>query len=50
MQIAEALKNLYMKVTGAKTAPVTDQIADIIQAIADDYPETSGGDSGSETQ
>lgn len=38
MQIAEALKNLYKAVTGADTAPDTDQIAELIQALAENWP------------
>lgn len=40
MQISEALKNLYKKISGESEAPETDQIAELIQAIADKWPET----------
>lgn len=39
MQTAEALKNLYKKITKEDSAPDTDQIAELIQAIADKWPE-----------
>lgn len=39
MQTAEALKNLYKKITKEDSAPDTNQIAELIQAIADKWPE-----------
>lgn len=39
MQIIDALKNLYVAVTGEDEPPVSDQIADVIQAIAEHWPE-----------
>lgn len=48
MQITEALKNLYKAVTGADTAPDTDQIAELIQELADNWPaDTPPESSGS---
>lgn len=44
MQIAEALKNLYKKVTGKAEVPSSDQIAELINQLAEDWPESS--DSG----
>lgn len=43
MQITEALKNLYKKVTGESEAPETDQIAELINQLAEDWPEQSPG-------
>lgn len=39
MQIVDALKNLYKAVTGEDTAPDSDQIADVIQELADNWPD-----------
>ena len=38
MMITEALKNLYKAVTGAEQAPTDDQIADLVQSLADNWP------------
>lgn len=44
MQITEALKSLYKKVTGKTDAPQTDQIAELINQLAEDWPESSVSD------
>lgn len=50
MQIIDALKNLYVAVTGEDEPPVSDQIADVIQAIAEHWPEdTPSGHRGGRT-
>lgn len=43
MQIIDALKNLYKAVTGADEAPESDQIAEVIQELADNWPESGSG-------
>lgn len=40
MQTVEALKNLYKKVT-KEEAPATSSIPELIQALADKWPEAS---------
>ncbi len=45
MQIAEALKSLYKKVTGEEEAPTESQIAELINQLAENWPESSGGSS-----
>lgn len=42
MQTIDALRNLYKKVTGSEKAPTEDQIAELIQLMADNW---SGGGS-----
>ena len=38
MQITEALRNLYKAVTGATEPPTDQQIADLVQKLADNWP------------
>lgn len=45
MQITEALKQLYQKVTGEEEEATENQIADLIAKLAQDWPESSGGPS-----
>lgn len=42
MQITDALKNLYKKVTGKPSAPTDGQIAELIQKLADNWPVGGG--------
>ena len=42
MQTNEALRNLYKKVTGTSAVPTEDQIADLVQKLADDWPAGGG--------
>ena len=42
MQITEALKNLYKKVTGKSSAPTDGQIAELVQKLADNWPSGEG--------
>lgn len=45
MMISEAIKNLYKKITGEDVSDKSEnQIADLIQELADNWPDSSGGD------
>lgn len=44
MQTVDALKNLYKKIAKEESAPATDQIAELIQAIAEKWPEANTQD------
>lgn len=46
MQITEALKNLYMKITGKETPPEQDQIAELINQIAEEWPAAAKTEEG----
>lgn len=43
MQINVALRNLYKAVTGSTEPPKEDQIAELVQKIADDWESGAGG-------
>lgn len=42
MQITDALKNLYKRVTGESSASTDGQIAELIQKLADNWPAGGG--------
>lgn len=42
MQITDALKNLYKRVTSESSAPADGQIAELIQKLADNWPAGGG--------
>lgn len=45
MMITDAIKNLYKKITGNDVTDKSEnQIAELIQELADNWPDSSGGD------